>query len=48
VLFDQLRSLNIDYKEYRYTFNPETKVLVLVFFDDETLNKEAEELRLKI
>ena len=36
------------YKQYRYTFDPMAKVLVLVFFDDKTLNKEAEEQGLKI
>ena len=36
------------FKEYKYTFEPEDKVLVLVFFDDSTLNKEAEEQNLMI
>ena len=36
------------FRQYRYTFEPEEKVLVLVFFNDETLNKEAEDQGLMI
>ena len=43
VLTDQLKALSLQYKIYKSTFEPETKVIVLVFFSDKVLNKEAEE-----
>ena len=50
VLIDQFKSLKldnsdpnrIDYRIFRHTLDPENKVIVLVFFNDEILNKEAE------
>lgn len=48
VLLEQLECLELEFEVYRSTFEPEEKVLVLVFFADSHLNKAAEEQRLKI
>lgn len=48
VLYDQLEALNLKTLEYRLTTDPLEQVLVLVFFTDEKLNKEAEAQGLKI
>ena len=53
VLIDQFKSLKLDkkdkdYRIYRHTFFPEKKVIVLVFFTDKLLNREAEQQELKI
>ena len=49
-MYDQLDNLGLskESKEYRLTSDCEEKVLVLVFFTDEALNKEAENQKLKI
>jgi len=38
----------IEHVIYKYSLDPEQKVIVLVFFDDHILNKEAEDEKLKI
>ena len=48
VLVDQLKALKLETKIYRSTFEPEDKVIVLVFFPDKVLNNEAEAQGLKI
>lgn len=49
-MYDQLDNLGLSKKskEYRLTSDCDEKVLVLVFFTDEALNKEAENQKLKI
>lgn len=42
------KRLMIEHVIYKYSFEPESKVIVLVFFDDHILNKEAEDEKLKI
>jgi len=39
---------NITFTKYRHSLYPEEKVLVLVFFTDHILNKEAEAQGLRI
>ena len=53
VLIDQFESLKLgeygqDYRIFKHTFYPEKKVIVLVFFNDQILNKEAERQKLRI
>ena len=48
VLYDQLDALDLKTCEYRRTTDPLEQVLILVFFTDKKLNKEAEDQGLKI
>ena len=43
VLTDQLTDLGLTSKIYKHSQDPDRQVLVLVFFNDNVLNKEAED-----
>ena len=48
VLIDQLECLELKYRIYKYSVDPKNKALVLVYFDDNILNIEAERQKMRI